>query len=175
MQTMLSLKSGDVDSTSERRADTQQKFEKRCIWRSACVFVTRTARRVERCQSSSAHLSHQGGFAAGPLRQHLLGWMVLVQRGPQRPDGWLELGERERPRVRDAIQWLCVLVLLLVRLCPTLWTSSNRTRGTKRSSRQSFPTLKSQPGRKRGMCVCFHSKSAFKVRLKDNFSDDGGR
>lgn len=117
MQTMLSLKSGDVDSTSERRADTQQKFEKRCIWRSACVFVTRTARRVERCQSSSAHLSHQGGFAAGPLRQHLLGWMVVVQRGPQRPDGWLELGEREtqgagrHPMVVCARVAACAIVL----------------------------------------------------------------
>lgn len=110
---MLSLKSGDVDSTPERRADTQRKFAKRCIWRRACVLVERTARRVERCQSSSAHLSHRGGFAAGPLRQHLLGWMLLVERGPQRPDGWLELGERDL-RVRDAIQWLCVLVLLLV-------------------------------------------------------------
>lgn len=112
-QTMLSLKRGDVDSTPQRSADTQQKFEKRCIWRSACVSVEQTARRVERCQSSSAHLSHQGGFAAGPLRQHLLGWMVLVERGPQRPDGWLELGERGL-RVRDTIQRLRALVLLLV-------------------------------------------------------------
>lgn len=67
------------------------------------MFVERTARRIERCQSSSAHLSHKGRFAAGPLRQHLLGWMVLVECGPQRPDGWLELGERDL-RVSDTIQ-----------------------------------------------------------------------
>lgn len=133
LQMMLSIKSSYLDSLRVQRSETQQKIEKRCIWRGACVFVDWTARHGEQCQCSSAHLSHQGMFAAGPLRQHLLGWMILVESGPQRPDGWLvgpqrkkELGERDLT-VRDDVQRLCVLVLLLVWLRSNPWTSSNRT------------------------------------------------
>lgn len=49
----------------------------------ACLFfVDLAAGHTEWGQSPYVHLSHQAVFAAGPLRQHLLVWMVRVEHGP---------------------------------------------------------------------------------------------
>lgn len=115
MQTMLSVKSRGVDSGTESKkhsakiCEAAHMEERLCDgWSEQPDAPSGASPLLRICPTG------EGFFAAGPLRQHLLGWMVLVESGPQRPDGWLELlvgwGDL---RMRDAIQWLCVLVLLL--------------------------------------------------------------
>lgn len=94
-----------------------------------CVCLCVCRERGQPGMLSDASCRHYIGlgrlpFAAGPLRRHLLHWMVLVEQHPLRPDGRFGSSQREIAEFWEEFQSLLVFLT-------RAGSNPKRTQGTK--------------------------------------------